>query len=125
MEAEETVALLNATVDVDENGGSDEIEALSRRGVDLLDGPPLAIDLAGARIMAEIDNGEDAVVAMHQYFADFWRQQNRLLHSSDFTYSSPDRKTVWTAWETSLTALQKVSNNKTGITHISLLVLLL
>ena len=99
IEAEEAIALLNASVDVevDGDGGSDETAALSRQVVDLLDGLPLAVDLASARIKADVENGEETVIAMRRYVADFQQHQDRLLRSSDFVHNSPNRKTMWTA----------------------------
>ena len=124
METEEAVSLLLSNVDGGSAEVSDETATLVTGVVDLLDKLPLAIELAGARIKVEVDDGEDTVVAMRRYVADFRRHQNKLLGSNDFVHTSSNKKTVWTAWEASLAALRNLETSQADIRPAQLLAFL-
>jgi tetratricopeptide (TPR) repeat protein len=86
-----------------------------------LDRLALAIDLAGARIQVDVENGDDLATALRQYLTDYRRHQGKLLRDEEFSRVSAYKKTVWTAWETSLASLQKVEDSQPDIYPIQLL----
>ena len=124
METDEAVSLLSAVIGMDSSEKMSGIVTLLRQVVSLLDRLPLAIELAGARMKAEVDDGAETAVAMRRYVADFQRHQDILLRSNEFVHTSVNRKTVWTAWETSLTALRNLERSETDISPVSLLTFL-
>ena len=62
----------------------------------LLDSLPLAVDLAAARIVADIDNGLNAEAAINQFLTDYQQHRDDLLTNADFNQASRYGKTVWT-----------------------------
>jgi len=86
-----------------------------------LDRLALAIDLAGARVQVDVKNGDDLATALCQYLVDYKRSQGKLLRDEGFAYVSTYKKTVWTAWETSLASLRKVEDSQPDIYPIQLL----
>jgi tetratricopeptide (TPR) repeat protein len=81
----------------------------------------LPLDLAGARISVDAENWEDLGTAIRQYLTDYRRNQDKLLEDNEFAMANPYKKTVWTAWETSLSSLRKVEDSQSGIYPIKLL----
>jgi tetratricopeptide (TPR) repeat protein len=86
-----------------------------------LDRLALAIDLAGARVQVDVENGDDLATALRQYLTDYRRYQGKLLRDEEFAQVSAYKKTVWTAWETSLASLRKVEDSQPDIYPIQLL----
>ena len=120
MEAEAVLLLLKSVgcQGVDPNS---EVVRLAKEVVTALDYFPLAINLASGRILADIDHDDDMVVAMRRYLEDFRRHQNELLRNNDFVEITSNKKSVWTAWETSLDALRKMENEASGLSPMSFL----
>jgi hypothetical protein len=79
------------------------------------------MDLAGARISANVENGNDLKSALRQYLADYRQNRDRLLRDEQFASVGPYKKTVWTAWETSLASLRKLERSQTNIYPVHLL----
>jgi tetratricopeptide (TPR) repeat protein len=86
-----------------------------------LDRLALPLDLAGARISVDVDNWGDLDAALRQYLSDYRQNQDRLLQDAEFAATGSYSKTVWTAWETSLSSLRKVEDSQSGIYPIKLL----
>lgn len=86
-----------------------------------LDRLALGIDLAGSRIRADVDQGDHLADALQQYLSDYQRHQDKLLRDEEFACMSTYKKTVWTAWETSLSSLRKVEKSQRNIYPIQLL----
>ena len=122
METEVAVSLLQATIAAETNDEEDQVERLSRELVKLLDNLPLGIELARARIAADMDDGLSILTALRQYVCDFRRHQEGLLRSNDYVNANQNSKTVWTAWETSLSALRKLTTD--DFNPLSFLILL-
>jgi tetratricopeptide (TPR) repeat protein len=86
-----------------------------------LDRLAFAIDLAGARIWTDVDSGNDLGSALRQYLPDYRHNQDDLLQDGEYARATPYKKTVWTAWETSLTSLRKLEQSQANIYPIHLL----
>ena len=95
--------------------------ALVEEITEFLDKLALAMDLAGARVRADVENGDDLATALRQYIADYRRSQDRLLRDEEFAYVSTYKKTLWTAWETSLASLKEAEDSQADIHPIQLL----
>jgi tetratricopeptide (TPR) repeat protein len=65
--------------------------------------------------------GNDLRTALCQYLLDYRRNKDDLLRDDGFALASPYKKTVWTAWETSLASLRKHENGQANIYPIHLL----
>ena len=86
-----------------------------------LDRLALAVDLAGARIRTDADSGDDSDGALRQYLSDYRLNQTSLLRDEQYALASPYKKTVWTAWETSLASLRELEQRQANIYPIHLL----
>jgi tetratricopeptide (TPR) repeat protein len=86
-----------------------------------LDQLALPLDLAGARISVDAENWRDLGTAIRQYLTDYRRNQDKLLEDNEFAMANPYKKTVLTAWETSLSSLRKIEDSQSGIYPIKLL----
>jgi tetratricopeptide (TPR) repeat protein len=86
-----------------------------------LDRLALAMDLAGARVRADVENGVDLATALRRYLTDYRRYQGKLLRDEEFSRVSAYKKTVWTAWETSLSSLRKIEDSQPDIYPVQLL----
>ncbi|KAM0691630.1 hypothetical protein Q7P36_007829 [Cladosporium allicinum] len=86
-----------------------------------LDRLALAMDLAGARVRADVENRVDLATALRQYLTDYRRYQGKLLRDEEFSRVSVYKKTVWTAWETSLSSLRKTEDSQPDIYPVQLL----
>ena len=102
----------------DEDG---ECKELIKEVAEMLDRLALAMDLAGARISANVEDGDDLRAALRQYLADYRQNRDRLLQDEQFASVGPYKKTVWTAWETSLASLSKFEESQTNIYPVHLL----
>lgn len=71
MTKEEAISLFRTTLFNHGTGENTTLTLHSQQVVDRLDRLPLAIDLAGARISADVEDGEDVEDAVRQYLADF------------------------------------------------------
>ena len=93
MEAEEAVRLVLNYFD-----GSvcreDGCRVLVEEITECLDRLALAIDLAGARIQVDVENGDDLATALRQYLTDYRRYQGKLLRDEEFARVSAYKKTV-------------------------------
>jgi tetratricopeptide (TPR) repeat protein len=122
MEPEEAVCAMLKHFDdsmyQDEDG---ECKELIEEVAKILDRLALAMDLAGARISANVENGNDLKSALRQYLADYRQNRDRLLRDEQFASVGPYKKTVWTAWETSLASLRKLERSQTNIYPVHLL----
>lgn len=107
MEPEEAVRLMSNYFDEPLRRG-DGCLALVEEITECLDRLALAMDLAGARVQADVETGDDMATALRQYIADYRRSQDRLLRDEEFARVSSYKKTVWTAWETSMASLREV-----------------
>lgn len=120
MEPEEAVRLVLNYFDGSvrpENGCRILVEEIT----ECLDRLALAIDLAGARVQVDVENGDDLATALRRYLTDYRRYQGKLLRDEEFARVSTYKKTVWTAWETSLASLRKVEDSQPDIFPIQLL----
>ena len=121
MEEDEAIDMLQSAVADDLRKDWGDVQTLAKQVVQLLDRLPLAIDLAGARIRAEVQDGQDVKAAICQYLTDFERHQNKLFQNEDLALSSSYKKTVWTVWETSLSSVEAVEKNQPDISPIQFL----
>jgi hypothetical protein len=120
MEPEEAVRLVSNYFD-ERLCREDGCLALVEEITEFLDKLALAMDLAGARVRADVENGDDLATALRQYIADYRRSQDRLLRDEEFAYVSTYKKTLWTAWETSLASLREVEDSQSDIYPVQLL----
>jgi tetratricopeptide (TPR) repeat protein len=120
MEPEEAVRLVSNYFDEPLWRG-DGCLALVEEITECLDRLALAMDLAGARVRADMENGDELATALQQYIADYKRSKDRLLRDEEFARVSTYKKTVWTAWETSLASLRQVENSQPDICPVQLL----
>jgi tetratricopeptide (TPR) repeat protein len=120
MEPEEAVRLMSNYFDEPLCRGNGRL-TLVEKITESLDRLALAMDLAGARIRADVENGDDLATALRQYIADYRRSQDRLLRDEEFARISLYKKTVWTAWETSLASLRELEDSQPDIYPIQLL----
>ena len=95
--------------------------ALVEEITECLDRLALAMDLAGARVQVDVENGDDLATALRQYLTDYRRYQGKLLRDEEFARVSAYKKTVWTAWETSLSSLRKIEDSQPDIYPVQLL----
>jgi hypothetical protein len=65
----------------------------------------LAMELAGARVQADVENGEKLATALRQCITDYKRSHDRSLRGGEFARISLYKRTVWTPWETSLASV--------------------
>jgi tetratricopeptide (TPR) repeat protein len=120
MEPEEAVCLVSNYFD-DPLWREDGCLALVEEIAECLDRLALAVDLAGARVRADVENGDDMATALRQYIADYKRSQDRLLRDEEFARINTYKKTVWTAWETSLASLREVEDRHSDTYPVQLL----
>jgi len=120
MEPEEAVRLVSNYLDEPLCWG-DGYLALVEEITECLDRLALAIDLAGARVQVDVENGDDLATALRQYLTDYRRYQGKLLRDEEFARVSTYKKTVWTAWDTSLSSLRKIEDSQSDIYPIQLL----
>jgi hypothetical protein len=120
MKPEEAVRLVSNCFDEPLCRGDGRL-ALVEEITECLDRLPLAMDLAGARVRADVENGDDLAIALRQYTADYRRSQDRLLRDEEFARISLYKKTTWTAWETSLASLRKAEDRQPDIYPVRLL----
>ena len=78
MEPEEAVRLVSNYLDEPLCWG-DGYLALVEEITECLDRLALAIDLAGARVQVDVENGDDLATALRQYLTDYRRYQGKLL----------------------------------------------
>ena len=121
MESEEAIKLLFCFVEEYSSSGEDEWRHLIEDITELLDRMPLAIDLAGARIRSDVENGNDTGDALRQYQRDYSKSRDQLLRDQYFAVSSSYQKTVWTVWETTLLSLRSHTSSHTRIYPIELM----
>ncbi|GAB7328586.1 hypothetical protein MBLNU13_g00533t2 [Cladosporium sp. NU13] len=120
MEPEEAVRLVSNYFDEPlsrENGCLALVEEIT----ECLDRLALAMDLAGARVWADVENGDDMATALRQYIDDYKRSRDRLLRDEEFARISLYKKTVWTAWETSLSSLREAEDSQPDTYPVQLL----
>ncbi|OQN95336.1 hypothetical protein B0A48_18598 [Cryoendolithus antarcticus] len=79
MSVDDARTLLLSAVSEDLRSASEELLSTTTQLVDTLDRLALAVDLAGARIGSDVDEGAKAHDAMQRYLADFQRHPDRLL----------------------------------------------
>jgi tetratricopeptide (TPR) repeat protein len=120
MEPEEAVHLVSKYFDEPVYRGSG-CWGLVEEITECLDRLALAMDLAGARVRADVENGDDLATALRQYLTDYRRYQGKLLRDEEFAQVSAYKKTVWTAWETSLASIQSAEDSQSDIYPIQLL----
>jgi hypothetical protein len=120
MEPEEAVRLVSNYFDEPLCHGDGSL-TLVEEITECLDRFALAMGLAGARARADIDNGDEVKVALRQYLNDYRRSQDKLLRDEEFACVSTYKKTVWTAWETSLASLKEVEDRQPDIYPVQLL----
>lgn len=122
MEPEEAVCVMSEHFeDLVYQDEDDECRELIEEITKLLDRLALALDLAGARIKAHVQPGTNLRAALQQYVSDYRHNQNDLLRDGEYARAAPYKKTVWTAWETSLASLRKLEQSQTNICPIHLL----
>jgi tetratricopeptide (TPR) repeat protein len=120
MEPEEAVCLVSNYFD-EPLWRRDGCLALVEEITECLDRLALAMDLAGARVRADLENGDDMATALRQYIADYKHSQDRLLRDEEFARINSYKKTVWTAWETSLASLREVEDRHSDTYPVQLL----
>ena len=122
MEPEEAVCvMLEHFKDLVYRGENGECKELIEEVTERLDRLALAMDLAGARISTNVEDGNDLRAALRQYLSDYRHNQNTLLQDDEFAHTSQYKKTMWTAWETSLASLRKLEQSQPNIYPIHLL----
>lgn len=89
-----------------------------------LDNLPLAIDLAGARIGTDVEDGDDLTVSMARYVADLQRHKDHLLENEQYARSSSYNQTIWTVWETTLLSIKSLETESPDTRPLQLLQLL-
>ncbi|KAK4900523.1 hypothetical protein LTR27_002239 [Elasticomyces elasticus] len=99
----EARSLLLRTLGVD--GASDEVKDTAGQIIADLDKLPLAVDLAGARIRASVNDGSEVLKALQEYLKNYHRQRDDLLHNASYRSATAYEKTLWTVWENSLASL--------------------
>jgi tetratricopeptide (TPR) repeat protein len=122
MEPEEAVCVMSEhSEDLLYQDEDDECRELIEEITKLLDRLALALDLAGARIKAHVQPGTNLRAALQQYISDYRHNQNDILRDGEYARAAPYKKTVWTAWETSLASLRKLEQSQPNIYPIHLL----
>ncbi|OQN96102.1 hypothetical protein B0A48_18348 [Cryoendolithus antarcticus] len=124
MSADEARTLLLKVVSENSQSASEELLSTTTQIVNTLDRLALAVDLAGARIGSDVDEGAEVHDAMQCYLADFQRHKDRLLRSREYVEATGHDQTIWTVWEASLTSLRDVEKRDTSIHPIDFLALL-
>jgi tetratricopeptide (TPR) repeat protein len=89
-----------------------------------LDRLALPLDLAGARISVDAENWGDLTNALKQYLQDYGRNQEKLLQDTEYANATPYKKTVWTAWATTLFTLKAKEESCADIYPVKLLAFL-
>jgi tetratricopeptide (TPR) repeat protein len=120
MEPEEAVRLVLNYFDESVYRG-DACWGLAKEITECLNRLALAMDLAGARIGADVENGNEIAVALRQYLADYRHHQDKLLRDEEFAPTTAYKKTVWTVWETTLSSLRKAEQLQSDICPVQLL----
>jgi tetratricopeptide (TPR) repeat protein len=115
MEIEEATSLLWNAVGEPRTVPDEATTKLLESIVRSLDRLPLAVDLAGAGIEADVGYGEDIHKALRSYIRDFRAHQDSLMKRNDFSISTTYGKTVWTAWETSFGSLSTIDDGSGDI----------
>jgi hypothetical protein len=95
--------------------------ALVEEVTECLDRLALAMDLAGALVQADVENGHDLATALHQYIADYRRSKDRLLRDEELSRMNLSKRTVRTVWETILASLREVEASHPHIYTVQLL----
>ncbi|KAK6423769.1 hypothetical protein LTR95_016472, partial [Oleoguttula sp. CCFEE 5521] len=124
MSVDEARTLLLNAVSEDSRSASAELLSTTTDVVNTLDRLALAVDLAGARIASDVDEGAKAHDAMQRYLADFQHHQDRLLRSREYVEATEYDQTVWMVWEASLASLREVKERDTNVRPIDFLALL-
>ena len=115
MEIDECKALLANCMEIDLSNASLDVTIRLVKLALRLDGIPLALDLAGARIWDDIDNrphvdksnGEgDVLDAIEQYLVDLEEHAKSMLSDPDHIAAKTYKKTIWSVWETVLSSLK-------------------
>jgi len=120
MEPEEAVRLVANYFDKSLCYG-DSCRILIEEITECLDRLAFAMDLAGTRVQVDVENGGNLATALHHYLADYRRSKDELLRDEEFASISTYKKTVWTAWETSLASLRRAEDRQSNIYPIQLL----
>ena len=120
MEPQEAVRLVSNYFD-EPLWPRDDCLALVEEITECLDRLALAMDLAGARVQVDVENGDDLATALRQYLTDYKRRQDELLQDEEFARTSTYKKTVWTAWETSLASLRELEDSQSNVYPVQLL----
>jgi tetratricopeptide (TPR) repeat protein len=84
----------------------------------LLDRLALPMDLAGARISVDAEDWGDLDAALRQYLSDYQQNQDKLLQDADFATAGSYNKTVWTAWETSMSSLRRMEHYEAAVDQV-------
>jgi hypothetical protein len=64
------------------------------------------MDLAGARISMDTGTCGGLAAALRQYLDDYQHHRDRLLQDTSFVLEKDNKKTAWTAFDTSLSSLR-------------------
>lgn len=120
MQPEEAVRLIVNHFDEPVTRGDDYWD-LVEKITGCLDQLALPLHLAGARISVDAENWGDLKTASEQYLKDYQDNQGRLLQDSEYADATPYKKTVWAAWETSLSSLKAKEESHSGIYQVQLL----
>ncbi|OQO05467.1 hypothetical protein B0A48_09236 [Cryoendolithus antarcticus] len=124
MSADKAQTLLLNAVSEDLQSAGDELPSITTQLVNTLDRLALTVDLAGARIGSDVDEGAQAHDAMQRYLTDVQHHRDRLLQSREYTEATEYDQTVWTVWEASLVSLRDVEERDTSIRPIDFWALL-
>lgn len=123
MKLDECKALLAGSMEIDLLNTSSDIQIQLGMLAIRLDGIPLALDLAGARIRDDIDNipqvddsdaEGDVVDAIGQYLVDLEEHAKSLLSDPDHIAAKTYKKTIWSVWETVLSSLKHSDQRDPG-----------
>jgi tetratricopeptide (TPR) repeat protein len=120
MTSEEAVSLVANHFDEEVCHGSESWN-LVKETTSCLDRLALPMDLAGARISVDVENWGNLDAALRQYLSDYRRNQDKFLQDAEYATGGSYNKTVWTAWETSLSSLRKIEHDQPAIYPIKLL----
>jgi hypothetical protein len=111
MEIQEAKALLAQRVDTNLLDAEWKVTTLLEEVASRLDGIPLAVNLAGARIRDDMDrysdSGESAATAVERYITDLEERKRSVLSDSAHTLTSSYKKTIWSVWGTVLSSLNR------------------
>lgn len=123
MQPEEAVRLIANRLNKPVSRGDDCWDLIEKITV-CLDRLALPLDLAGARISVDAETWGDLAAALKQYLEDYQYNEEKLLHDTEYADTTPYKKTVWTAWETSLSSLKAKEGSQSDIYPVQLLTFL-